>query len=78
MDREEKEKQVIQDFQETFTTEHGLRSLERIAKFCKEETETYVKGDTHETAPNEGRRSVILLIRRQLKRNFRELKQKRS
>ena len=42
MNREEKEQQVIQDFKETFATDHGERVLERIAKFCgKELTEHY-------------------------------------
>ena len=70
------EKQVVQDFKETFAPEHGQRALERIAKFCKEDDECYKK-DRDDTLFNLGNRSVILMIRRQLKRDFKEDKQKK-
>ena len=78
MNREQLEKQVIQDFKETFATEHGLRTLERLGKFCKKDAECYAKGDTYETAYNSGRRSVILLIQRQLNRDLGETKQRKA
>ena len=79
MTREQIEQQVVQDFQETFATEHGKRALERIAKFCKEEDDCYKKGiDTNEVQFNLGKRSVMLMLRRQLKRDVKEIKQKKA
>jgi hypothetical protein len=77
MTREEKEQQVIQDFQETFATDHGLRTLDRVALFCKEDDECY-KGSTNDTLFNLGKRSVILMLRKQLKRKPNIKKQKEA
>lgn len=79
MTREEIEQQVIQDFKETFSTEHGTRTLERISKFCKEFDECYKAGSTPEdTAFLLGKRSVILMLRNQLNRIEKITRQKEA
>jgi hypothetical protein len=66
---QQKEQQVIADWKMTFTPDFAQRTLSRLSKFCLEKQTCYTQGDSHETAFNEGARSVILEIRRQLERN---------
>ncbi len=61
--------QMIIDWHTTFDSESGKRVLDRLSKFCLEKQSCYTQGDSHETAFNEGARSVILEIRRRLELN---------
>jgi hypothetical protein len=79
MTREQIEQQVIQDFQETFATPQGERALERISKFCKETDDGYKSGQsTNDVIFNQGKRSVILFLRKQLRRIDKKDKQKKA
>jgi hypothetical protein len=64
MDREDKRKQLIMDFQSTFATESGKRVLENLSKECYENAVTFVRSDSYGSAFNEGKRYVMLHIRR--------------
>jgi len=55
-------------FKATFAPECGLKVLERLSALCNENSPTYVDGNTHGSAYKEGQRSIILHIRRMLKR----------
>jgi len=77
--RKQTEQQVIQDCQETFATEHGQRALERIAKYCKEDESCYKSGKSdNDILVDIGKRCVILMLRRQLKRDLNVVKQKEA
>jgi hypothetical protein len=70
---------VIQDFNETFSTPHGQRTLERIAKKCCENDECFKSGkSTDDVLFDLGKRSVILFLRKQLKRIDKEDRQKKA
>ena len=64
MTREELLQQLIMDFQSSFTSESGKRVLDNLSKECYENDLTYVRGDPNGSAFNEGKRYVILHIRR--------------
>lgn len=66
MDRGDKSKQLIRDFQGTFDTPDGKRVLENLSAKCREHEATYRPGSFDATAYYEGMRSVILYIRAQL------------
>ena len=69
LNEQQKDQQIIADWKMTFTPDFAQRTLARLSKFCLEKQSCYTPGDSHETAFNEGARSVILEIRRQLERN---------
>lgn len=57
-----KVKQLKRDYAQTFGTEAGQRVLDDLKlRGCFEET-TFVDGDSHATAKNEGARHVVLTI----------------
>lgn len=62
MDKD-KAKQLIRDFQGAFDAPEGKRVLENLSKECLETVSTFVLGNQHGTAFNEGKRYVILYIR---------------
>jgi len=68
--QEQKEYQLLMDFQQTFGSEQGKRVLEKLSKFCLEKQSCYTSNNSHETAFNEGARSVILYIRRNIERKI--------
>ena len=57
-------RQRILDYKGTFATEEGDRVLGNLSAVCLEEDLTYVLGDANASAFNEGKRYVILHIRR--------------
>jgi len=64
---EEQERRIAQeelesDFQRTFSTPSGERSLAFLYQYCRQNRTTYVQGDSHDTAFFEGKRDVILMI----------------
>lgn len=63
MDRVDKAKQLIRDFQGTFGTPEGKRVLDELSKECFEGRNTFVLNNPDGTAFNEGKRYVILYIR---------------
>ena len=63
MDREDKTKQLIRDFQGAFDTPEGKRVLENLSKECLENQPTFVTNNQYGTAFHEGKRNVILYIR---------------
>jgi len=75
MDREDKQKQLIMDFLNTFTSEGGKRVLEGLSAFCYENKTTFCQESTHDSAFAEGARSVILYIREMLAKKPDEKKQ---
>jgi len=52
------------DFQNSFDTEGGKRVLENLSKEGLENDVTFVRGESDSTAFNEGKRYMILHIRR--------------
>jgi hypothetical protein len=66
MDKNDEQKQLLRDFRECFATEGGKRVLERLSKLCRENEPSFVDRNTHYTAYNEGKRCVILHIRKML------------
>lgn len=77
MDREDKQKQQIMDFQGTFGTEEGKRVLASLSDKCREHVATYVAQDTHHTAYFEGMRSVMIYIRMILAKDPNKQKQEK-
>lgn len=75
MDREDEAKQLIIDMMGTFGTPEGKRVLEGLSFFCYEHDPTYLKGDTHGSAFQEGARSVILYIRKTMGKDPNVVKQ---
>jgi len=72
------EQQLALDFQKTFDTDSGKRTLERLSKLCKENKPTYVDHNALGTAYNEGQRSVMLHIRSMLAKSVAEERQKEA
>jgi hypothetical protein len=56
---------IPRDFLKCFGTPEGKRVLFHLRRMYVN-TETYVKGDTHDTAYREGKRAVVLTISRQI------------
>ncbi len=54
------------DFIDTFSGDRGKRALAYLSKFCLENNDTFVAGDTHKSSYNQGARRVMLEIRRWL------------
>lgn len=68
MDREDKAKQLIIDYMNTFTSESGKRVRENLSLEGYEKDVTFVKDDALGSAFNEGKRYMILHINRMLAR----------
>lgn len=77
-DRDDKARQLIIDYRETFGSEHGKRVLEHLAENGYERKATYSGEETHRAAYREGMRCVILHIRAQLAKNPHEPKQEKA
>ena len=75
MDRDDKQKQLIIDYQGTFGTEEGKRVLGRISRLCRENEPSFVDHNTHYTAYNEGKRCIMLHIRKMLGKSPHDEKQ---
>lgn len=81
MNRDELEKQIIQDFKETFNTEHGQRVLARLANMStlNRSSASPDKGkviDVNRLIYDEGQRAVLLYINKQLNKDLGKVKQK--
>ena len=77
-DRKDKMKQLIMDYQGTFGTAEGKRVLEDLSGRGHQNTATYVVGDTHHSAYQEGMRCVILHIRAMIAKNPNEDRQEQA
>jgi hypothetical protein len=53
---------LIAAFKNTFETTSGKVVLEHLSKFCLANRSTYVPGDSHHSAFNEGARAVWLEV----------------
>jgi hypothetical protein len=62
-----KREQKKTDFQTVFLSEHGKRVMKELEKFCFFESITTVPNDPFLSVFNDGRRSVILYIRKLIK-----------
>ena len=60
---------TIMAYQTAFDSPQGMEVLKDLAQRCFEDNTTIVCSDPHTSAFNEGRRSVILIIRRLLAAN---------
>jgi hypothetical protein len=58
--------QLVKDFRETFAGVHGERVLACLSDVCYENKVTFVKDDPTGAAFNEGKRFVMLHIRRMI------------
>jgi len=66
MTPEEQAKQLVRDYQYVFGSPDGLRVLKDLSKQCYEHELTFVNENPLGTAFSEGKRYVILHIRRLL------------
>lgn len=66
------------DFHNAFNTEGGKRVIENLSKECLENDVTFVSGESDSTAYNEGKRYVILHIRRILAKKPHEERQEQA
>ena len=66
---------TLADYQRTFETAHGKRVLRRMMKECMFQIPSYVPGDSHGTAFNEGKRAAVLEIIDRLKWDLRQLEE---
>ena len=60
------EKKIIRDYQLTFSTPHGAKVLADLSERCFELTSTFDCDNQYATAYNEGRRSILLGIKRRM------------
>ena len=58
---------TVADYQRTFSTEHGRRTLRRMMHECGMDQPSFVEGDPYGTALNEGKRAAVLDIINKLK-----------
>nr|BAR39374.1 hypothetical protein [uncultured Mediterranean phage uvMED] len=61
-------KKLKEDYQFTFSSEEGKQVLSDLEKRCHYHTSTNVKGDSHESAYQEGQRSILLFIKQMLQK----------
>jgi len=66
----EEVKSLARSYRRCFDCEAGQTVLDHLSRFCMEHRSTYVPGNTDQTAFNEGARTVILEIRKQLTRDL--------
>ena len=59
-------KQLRENYQQVFSTDEGKQVLSDLEKRCHYHTSTNVKGDSHESAYQEGQRSILLFIKQML------------
>ncbi len=64
----------VSDFQHSFQSGPGKRTLEKLSKFCLEKKGTFVEDSERKSSYNEGARSVILEIRRWLEYDLTKLR----
>ena len=64
----------VSDFQHSFKSGPGKRTLAKLSDFCLEHRSTYVEGDGRKSDFNEGARSVIIEIRRWLEFDLTKLR----
>jgi len=68
--REEILQQETMDFKNSFTSESGKRVLQSLSRECYENAVTFVRNEPESTAFNEGKRYIMLHIRRILARDI--------
>lgn len=68
MTKEEAQIQLTMDYLNAFTTESGKRVLDNLSRECYENAVTFIRGEPDSTAFNEGKRYIMLHIRRILAR----------
>ena len=61
-------KKLKEDYQFTFSSEEGKQVLSDLEKRSHYHTSTNVKGDSHESAYQEGQRSILLFIKQMLQK----------
>ena len=61
-------KQLKENYQQVFSTDEGKQVLSDLEKRCHYHTSTNVKGDSHESAYQEGQRSILLFIKQMLQK----------
>lgn len=61
-------KKLREDYQFTFSSDEGKQVLSDLEKRCHYHTSTNVKGDSHESAYQEGQRSILLFIKQMLQK----------
>lgn len=54
------QRQVLQDFRDTFGSEQGRRALRHLIEVYGILDQSHVRGDPHETAFRDGQRKVVL------------------
>jgi hypothetical protein len=69
MERSDKAKQLAMDIQNIFDTEGGKRVLDWLSDNCFEHKTVHIPNSPTQTALNEGKRCVILEIRKQLEKD---------
>jgi len=67
LNRDDRINQKKTDYQTVFLSEHGKRVLDDLEKFCFYNSVTTVPNDPFTSAFNDGRRSVVLHIKKLIK-----------
>ena len=62
-------KKLQESYKHIFTSDEGKEVLSDLEKRCHYHTSTNVKGDSHESAYQEGQRSILLFIKQMLQTN---------
>ena len=65
----DEQKKLAADYRAVFHGPEGERVLAHLATHCFEDRGTFIQDSFSKTAYNEGRRSILLGIRRMLKAN---------
>jgi len=74
-DQEQAKKRLIIDFKDVFGTKAGERVLNRLSDLCHENVACYVDQNPYAMAYHEGKRCVILHIRKMLEKDSRKERQ---
>ena len=61
-------KKLKDNYQYIFNTDEGKEVLSDLEKRCHYHSTTNIKGDSHESAYQEGQRSILLFIKQMLQK----------
>ena len=64
--------------QRMFNTSDGIIALELLSKICNENESTYVDMNPNGSSYKEGQRSIILVIRNMLNKDYNKVKQEKA
>ena len=75
---QEKKIQAVLAMQRMFDTEDGILALDLLGRICNENESTYVDQNPNGSSYKEGQRSVILVIKKMLSKDYNKVKQEKA